>query len=484
MMIHRWDVLMISPGLSGEMIYPMAPLGMLWIAAVLAKEGYTVKFLDLQINRESPEQILGQEQAPLVLIGGVTYNRFETFRLVELAKKANPETVTVYGGVHASFTAQDTLQHIREIDIIARGEGEITSLELANCLLRGDRDYSQIDGISFRDGGEIKHNKPRDRIKDLDQLPYPATLLPDWDAYISPLESSDTPSLHTMTSRGCPFNCIFCSSASMWGKMYSTRSAKNVVDEIELFKNRYGIKGMKFYDSTLTLKKSHIISICDELVERKLDILWECDVRADTVSRELLSEMRDSGCRYIGIGLETVSPKVMSTLRKQITVEQVEDTMRWAKELGIEAKVFMIMGLPGEDASTALEAVQFIKEHRDDASKIHIGPAQIYPGTPLEHYAKENGTLPPGFSWSEPFESDEIGELTYARTIPIFKQPTFGMREYHRFKIEVDRLYDRMPTLKTAPAFLFRKISAIRSMRDIKHLWGEARKYIRWWLKP
>lgn len=482
-MIRHSDVLVISPGLSSGTIYPMAPLGMLWIAAVLTKEGYKVKFLDLQISQESPEQFLSKEQAPLVLIGGVTLNRFESFELAALAKKANPEAITVYGGVHATFTAQDTLQRIKNIDIVVRGEGEITSLELANCMLRGNRDYATIDGISFRDGNKIKHNKHRNRIKDLDELPFPATLLPDWEAYISSLESSDTPSLHTMTSRGCPFNCTFCSSASMWGRIYSTRSAKNVVDEIELLKKKYGIKGMKFYDSTLTLKKSHIAAICDELIERKLDILWECDVRADTVSREILSKMKDSGCRYMGVGLETVSPQVMCTLGKQITVEQVENTIRWANELRIDTKIFMIMGLPGEDTHTVLEALEFMKKHKNDTDKIHIGPAQVYPGTPLEYYAKENGTLPHDFSWSEPFESDEIGELNDTPNIPIFIQPAFDMKEYRHFKIEVDRLYNRIPTLRTVPSFLFKKILAIRSTRDIKRLWKESRKYILWWLK-
>jgi len=483
MMIRHSDILMISPGLSGETIYPMAPLGMLWIAAVLTKEGYKVKFLDLQIIQESSEQLLSKEQAPIILIGGVTFNRFESFELAALAKKLSPEAITVYGGVHATFTAQDTLQHIKDIDIVVRGEGEITSLELANCLLRGSRDYSPINGISFRDGDKIKHNKPRIRIRNLDELPFPLTSLPDWAAYISPLESSDTPSLHTMTSRGCPFNCIFCSSASMWGRIYSTRSAKNVVDELELFTEKYGIKGMKFYDSTLTLRESHIVAICDELIERKLDILWECDVRADTVNREILSKMKDSGCRYIGVGVETVSPQVMSTLGKQITLEQIENTIRWANDLGIGVKVFMIMGLPGEDTHTAQETVDFIKKHKSDTDTIHIGPAQLYPGTPLEHYAKENGTIPNDFSWCEPFDSDEIGELTYARNIPIFMQPAFGIKEYRRLKIEVDKLYNRIPTLRTVPTFLFKKILAIRSTRDIKRLWIEARKYIRWWLQ-
>ena len=154
-MIRLSDVLMISPGLSRGIVSPMAPLGMLWIAAVLTKEGYKVKFLDIQISQESPEQFLSKEQAPLVLIGGVTLNRFESFELAVLAKKANPEAIIVYGGVHATFTAQDTLQHVKDIDIVVRGEGEITSLELANCMLRGSRDYASIDGISFRDCNKI-----------------------------------------------------------------------------------------------------------------------------------------------------------------------------------------------------------------------------------------------------------------------------------------------------------------------------------------
>lgn len=167
----------------------------------------------------------------IIGISGTSLTRFESFKIANIAKRVSREIVTVYGGVHATFTAEDILSHIEDIDYIIHGEGEETFFELAGALTGKQKDLESVKGISFRRDGRVVRTAPRERITDLDSVPYSRHLL-EMEKYDVRLDFLDLPSATVMTSRGCPYNCNFCSASAMFGRKCTMRSAKNVVDEI------------------------------------------------------------------------------------------------------------------------------------------------------------------------------------------------------------------------------------------------------------
>jgi radical SAM superfamily enzyme YgiQ (UPF0313 family) len=426
------------PGQAGKFHQLTPPLGLAWIAAVLEHEGISVRIVDLQID-DNLVDVLNKERPKLVCISGSTECRFECFDIARLCKESNPDVVVAYGGPHATFTAEDTLTSIRQIDVIGRGEGELTVLELARMILEGYiDDISDIKGISYRKNGEIIHNTARERIRDLDSLPLPARHLLRMSQYKTPMDILGIPGEAVMTSRGCPIGCSFCSASRLWGKWYTMRSVSHVLDEIELLMDEYKIRGIKFFDSTLTLNRKHIEKLCDAILDRKVDILWECEVRADTADRELFTKMRQAGCYLIDIGIESGSPSVLKRIHKKITIEQGLQAVDLARDCGLHTKVFLLWGLPEETIEEAIDTIEIMKKLKDKVDILYSpGPVRIYPGTGVERFAKERNLLPQNFSWSAPYYSKKNLELGNTPYVPLLIQPQFGYEELARLKKQV-----------------------------------------------
>jgi radical SAM superfamily enzyme YgiQ (UPF0313 family) len=455
----------------------MVPLGLTWIASVLEEHGRSVRIVDANIEDIDIQKTIEEHRPVIAGIGGTTVVRFDSFKIARLIKEVDPSLLVVYGGPHATFTAEDTLHHIQHIDIVVRGEGEYTMLELVNRVL-AKRDYDDILGISYRRNGRICHNSPRPRIKDLDSLPMPARHLLDMNEYRMDMPFLENiTAFSVMSSRGCPIGCVFCSASALWGPKYTRRSPQKVLDEIQLLADQYGISGIKFFDSTLTLDKGHILGICDEFLRRQLNMFWECEVRADTVSYDLLSRMREAGCYYIDLGVESGSPRILKTIHKGITLEQMESAITSAYSLGMHIKCFFMTGLPGETLEDAMMTIEFMKKHWEKISPMPlIAPTSIYPGTPVEIFARERGYLPDKFSWSEPFESypqfQEQGVFAPA-PVPILIQPQFGYDELGKVLFEVDKMNGYLSLPK-----IIKKVLTIRSVNDVRRIWRYGKKFL------
>lgn len=442
------DLLLIHPtekGLdTGKYAHgQMPPLGLLWIASFVEREGFSVDVMDYQIGAPDIEDYITLEKPKAVGIGGTSHTRFGAFEMARRVKGADPRITVIYGGPHATFTAQDTLSNIPEIDIIVRGEGEATVLELVGAYVHGDGDRDRVDirGISYRDeDGRIVDNPDRPRIIDLDSIPIPARDKVDMSRYSMKMDYLNVPGTSIMTSRGCPVNCSFCSASAMFGRNLTLRSAPGVLDEVEDLLNG-GCRGIKFFDSTLTLRKDHARSICEEFKKRGLaDVPWECEVRVNTVTRELLYEMREAGCYMIDFGVESASPRVLKDMGKGITVEQVEMTLEWAREAGLKTKVFFTYGHINETLSDALVTFDFIKEHRDKIDQTGGGVGiKIYPGTQVERFALENNLLPADFSWSAPYSDPETDFFWGHTHIPMLVQPCMGLDDLRRLRYRLIR---------------------------------------------
>lgn len=421
-------------------------LGVGYLATVLEQNGHDVRILDCDIkgcSAESLRQIIRLENPDVIAINGTTETRFESFAAATISKDIFPDVPVVYGGIHATFTAQDTLGNIPAIDFIIRSEGEISTTEFVSALKNG-RGLGSVKGLSFRKDKSIVHNPLAGPIKNLDSIPFPARHLFPLEEYkrefldnatcnvqsVTPfLKKSDKTIANIVTSRGCPNSCFFCSNTKMWGKFPRFRSAINVVDEICFVMENSGIKDFAFMDDTFTLNRKHVLSIIKEIKSRKINITWRCNARVGTIDHELLSKMHSSGCRYIAFGIESGSEKILRGINKNITVRQVKDFIKILNEHNIFSRAMFMFGLPGETMEDVKKTIDLISYTKSKLPDIWVSFATlIFPGTQLESYAKTNKLLPEGFSWSKPYtQNPKI--IGYDTTVPILVQPQMGEKE-------------------------------------------------------
>jgi len=400
----------------------MPPLGLLSMSSVLEAAQFETTVIDciaMEHDFKKLRTLVSKEKTEIVCITATTYSRHDALKTAKLAKNENPNSIVVVGGVHFSFTADETLKHIKEIDIVARGEGEYTILDLARAV-QNNLDLKNILGISYRYDGKIVHNPDRPFIRDLDRLPFPDRKKISLKKYNQTLEFVDVPCTSVMTSRGCPIKCAFCSTSVMWGHAHRTRSPENIVDEIECLLNEYRLEGINFVDDTLTLSQKHILGLCREIEKRKLDFKWFCDIRVDNVNKEILKEMKNAGCYYVGFGVESGSPNVLQLLNKKITLDQVKKCARNCKELGIKTKAFFTYSNPGETENDLEMTFRFMDKLEPCVDIIAPSVLTIFPGTYLEIRAKKIGSLPSDFSWDAPYYSKKNEIVGQPPNIPVY----------------------------------------------------------------
>jgi radical SAM superfamily enzyme YgiQ (UPF0313 family) len=465
------DIILIYPTLteSNNPHGAVLPLCFAWMAALLEKNGISVRIVDLQIEDLELAELL-QEESPLCVgVSGTTQSRFDSFKIIENVKSIDTDIITLYGGPHATPTAGDTLSHVQGLDAVVRNEGELTLLEIMQALKRDRKiEFSKIAGVSFRENGAVIHNPARAYLKNLDELPWPAWHLFKLEDYKQRLDFLNLPAHVMLTSRGCPFNCSFCSARLLWGNRYATRSAGNVADELQYMAEKYSYRGFKIFDSTFTVSRRHVLSICRELKKRGLDSLrWECEIRADTVDRKMLQAMKEAGCYYVDMGLESASPRILKQICKGISLQQVENVICWCNEIGLMVKLFLTWGHPTETYREALETYRFMERYKDRVQRMaaHVG-IMIYPGTGVETFAKEHGFMPPNFSWTTPFYEPSNPNLGSGPTVPLLMQPQLNYKHLARIFFKI-----HWKPLLTLPNMLQKLWTSLRE-KDlrIKHL--------------
>lgn len=406
----------------------MPPLGLLYMGAVLDKEGIDVRIVPADIKnmswRDIKQDILDY-QPDIIGITSTTENRFQSFKLVKLAKKIYPQGLVIMGGPHASMAAEDSLAHIPELDLVVRGEGEETILEICRWLEEG-KDVKALDsvtGISYRMDGEVKSNPPRPLIEDLDSLPYPAFHLVPFEDYhfTFPVPGKgELPAVNIMSSRGCPFKCNFCATPINWGRHVRMRSPENVVDEIQRLIERYGVRVIFFFDDTFNVNTKRVERICDLIIERNLDIYWKCDVRIDLIDRPLLAKMKQAGLFHLSFGLEAASERVRNEIiDKKVDIEDFHNLVKWCQELDVIPNVFFIYSHPTETWDEAQETIKIIEQY-GKGIEASIAILHIYPGTPLEKTARENGVLPADFTWVKKYRSRIVTLPTAQGDVPLY----------------------------------------------------------------
>jgi anaerobic magnesium-protoporphyrin IX monomethyl ester cyclase len=378
------------PPPTGAYVHYQSPLiGIAYIAAVLERKGYEVKVIDcppLNITCEEMKHEVSSFKPEMVGITSVTVTFSSAAQAACVVKDADPGIIVVLGGPHVTVLDEQTLREQPSVDIVVRGEGEQTMLELADLLSKSDLDKLQtVEGITFRDGNQIIRTKDRAPIENLDTLPHPAYKYFPLDKY----RLFGKLILPITTSRGCAANCSFCLAPKMAGRIIRARSPDNVVDELEWFKRLHKPDAFTFHDETFTHDKKRAIEICEEIKSRKIGIPWDCSTRVDRISKEVLTKMKEAGCQLVSYGVESGCQETLNAMKKGTTVEQNEQAIRWAREVGIAVTTSVIVGYPGETPDTLKQTLDFILRTKPD--DVHMSLATPYPGIELNKVVKDLG---------------------------------------------------------------------------------------------
>lgn len=386
-----------------ELLY--VPLGLAYLASMLKTHGHEVKVRDMTLHSwDDVRSEIKREDPDIVGIGCLTLWRNQTIRTARIAKEYNPNIKVVIGGPHATFYPRYMFK-MAPVDVVVLREGEMTIVELVEAFNKG-KDLSNIRGIAFQRNGKIIQTEMRPLIKSIDEIPFPSYDDFDLRKYSGlnfPKKLRHLISTAMITSRGCPFACQFCSTSRYWGRFWRARSPRNVLDEIEWLYNEYDVRLIHFFDDIFTINRDRVIQICQEILRRKLDILWQAETRVDCVDKEMLRWMRKAGCREINYGIESGSARILRNIDKRITTEQIRKTLRMTHEADISTIGYLIVGNPGEDKDTINETIKLMKEFKPFRPPLDWGHSGLYvawssllsifPNTPIYELSKKEGII-------------------------------------------------------------------------------------------
>lgn len=338
------------------------PLGLGYIASA-AREKAEVLVVDENVEKLDAGKIKSINP-DVVGISATTPSFNRAAEIIAEIKSINPDAVVILGGVHATFAPEDALA--AGVDIVVRGEGERTFSEIISGV-----ELEKIAGISYKNGGIVTHNPPRELIKNLDEIPFPA-----WEFF--PYRKYGIMSI--TTSRGCPYSCAYCSATRFWRQRVRLRSAQNVVQELkEILKLSF--KLVRFMDSTFTIDKSRAIEICELIQSEGLSMRWSCETRCDYVDEELLAALRSAGCALLCLGVDSASQEVLDKNNRRINVSTMKEAFEKIRQHEIATRAYVTFGFPGESEKSVHETLRFLDEVKPD--QILLSLATAYPGTEL-----------------------------------------------------------------------------------------------------
>ena len=366
-------IVLINPPYSIENS-PSPPLGLIYLATYLKKKGYDVILDDYVVNNYSLDRvkkIVESFKPDFAGSTGATMNILSSLEILNNYKSINSKIVTIAGGPHVTYDAENILSKHEHVDFIVRGEGEITVAHLLDEI-ENNRNYKNVPGISYREKSEINHNIERPFIENINVLPLPDNNLIE----ISKYKALGLP-FNMTTSRGCPFKCIFCIGNKMGGNKVRYYDVKRVVDEFEAL-TRIGPKQINIADDLFTSNKKRCIAICEEIINRGIIYPWTAFARVDTVTKELLDAMKKAGCTTVCFGIESGNQEILDRANKRITLDKCKSAVKLCKESGIEVLSSFILGLPGETAGTVNETLEFSKSLNTKYGYHILAP---FPGT-------------------------------------------------------------------------------------------------------
>lgn len=431
-------------------LYP--PLGLLYVASfAIYNTDYQVEILDTHAEGLTYQQIeerIRKIQPDIVGIQTFTFTLIDVILTAKIVKKVSSEILICLGGPHVNIYPEETI-NIPEVDFVILGEGEFAFAELLDALYKKG-DLSNIKGLLFKRDSKIIKTASRGYIEDLNILPFPNRRLIPYKRYYS-LIAKHTPITTMMSSRGCPFRCLFCERPHL-GKSFRARSSINVVDEMEEAIG-LGIKEFFFYDDTFTVDKRRVIEICNEILKRGLKISWDIRTRIDTVDIDLLKRLKEAGCERIHYGVEAGTERILKILRKEIDLKKAKEIFKITKELGITTLAYFMIGSPSETKEEILRTIDFALKLNPDF--VHFSITTPFPGTGLYRLGLESRVLEYDY-WKEFSENPETDFTPQVWEENLTKNELLDLLNlaYRRFYIR--------------PQYIIRELMKIKSLSEFR----------------
>ncbi len=403
----------------------MAPIGILQLAAWLEKHGHPTAVHDClgphaPVGSDANSRDILATKPDLVGFSATTAGFMDAVDMAVLLKRKRPELIIVVGNVHASSIGAPLLEHFPEIDALCIGEGEGALLDMAE-----GKAYRDIPNLVYRDGDRIVTNARRNRIMDLDSLPFPAfeKLRGFPKGYHLPIFSYEKRWGATMiTSRGCPYTCSFC-DRTVFEKSHKYNSADYIYAHMKYLRDDFGVRHINIYDDLFTVNKARVEALCEKLSSQPLGMNFNCAVRTGHSPMELLRNLKRAGALMVSIGIESADPGMMARHKAGVTLEAVRENVERIHEAGLRAKGLFIFGLPGETPATFRATSDFIMSlDLDEMNMTKFSP--LY-GAPIWEECKS------GVSG----DFDEDWRLMNCMN-SVFKPEGFATRE------EMDQLYN------------------------------------------
>ncbi|MBU2564041.1 B12-binding domain-containing radical SAM protein [Patescibacteria group bacterium] len=430
------------------------PLGLLYIGSALKEKSHEVKIIDAEEKKIDLESLgkLTKNYNPQIIGISTTTPVFKRAReTATYLKKILPNVPIIFGGPHLASFPKISLE-FKEIDYGIIGEGEITICELVDAIEK-KQDPGKIKGIVFRKNNEIIQTESREMIQDLNKISLPAWSLIDIRKYQDIMSKRDA--FATMiSSRGCPYNCFWCDPEGRFGKKFRARSADNMIKEIDLLYNKYGIREILFYDDTFTVDRQRVIDFCNTIIKQKFDLIWECRTRVNLVDEKLIKLMAKAGCYRIRFGIESGNEKILKFIRKGITKEQARNAIGWCKKYKIEIFTYFMLGLPTETEKTMKETIKFAIELNPDYTT--FSPTIAFNrGNDLFKWAAEKGFIEKDY-WERFVRGENISPYPQLKT--------------DKLKEDTVRSYSKMAYRKfyLRPSFVLKKLSNYRNIKNLK----------------
>lgn len=410
-------------------------LGYLVAYARLHHDDVEFVYLDTRVAKSAETNAFFSTQFDLIGMTVFSPVYFEVKSLFRRIRKQQPATPICFGGPYVTTIMQEVFAET-PADFAVYGEGEITFSALIDHL-KGRCKIEAVDGLMYKSAsGEIITNPPRAQIKDIDTIPLPA-----YDIY--PMHKY--PLHRIVSSRGCPYNCAFCNSSSIWGDKWRKRSAANIMEEINLLIKDYGKKIFIFGDNSFNVDLQRVEDFCDLLLENKTKILWSASIRADIINQPLADKMKKAGCYNVAIGIESANNEILKKINKKSSIEKISEGIKIFKNAGIEVLGQFVIGSPDDTLETVTESINYAKESGCDF--VNFYSVLPFKGTPQWDYVKEHGH----------FFTDVIHDFHSVEPRIVFETPEFSYA-------------DRLKAIRLA------KNAGFYSNQDKKNWWFDVAK--------
>lgn len=460
-------------GHSGVLYYP---LWLIYAAAYCKKCGHEVLFFDApakQYDFQKSLEIIKEKGkgTGLFVINTSTPSIYSDVEFCNSIKMLFKSALTLLVGTHPSATVNETFALSDSIDCIARKEYDFTVKKLADAIENSD-DLSVVDGLSYRQDGEIKHNADAQYIENLDEIPFASQFIKEYldvDDYVFP--ASALPEIQIFTGRGCPARCNYCVyPQTLHGHKYRLRSVDNVIDEFKyILKEFPQVKQVVIEDDTFTVNKKRTVEFCEKMIETGMNkkIRWLCNARVN-LDYETMRIMKKAGCKLIIPGIESVDQTILNNIRKGITVEQIEAYIKNAKKAGLMVHACYMVGNKGETKETMNRTLKAALRFKTDTMQFF--PLIPYPGTEAYRWAKENGYIKHGYSHylkedgtlncvisTEELSADDLVSFcSYARK-KYYLRPWYILHRIKRGLCDIEDLKRSLKAFKRLKTSLFNK---------------------------